>query len=161
VLRQVKPPKKPAVSTTAPATVAAPKAGNFAGAKQGKAGENFADAKNDGAPVFTPATALDTLFDQLSLPGATVKKALSGLSESERTDVGAWLYTFYDAGQHAMTKKGQRAELLASAVLQGFAGNQFAPSGSGALALAAFLHGTDVHAEYDLSAVLKAAIRSR
>jgi ParB family chromosome partitioning protein len=141
VLRQVKPPKKPAVSTTAPATVAAPKA--------------------DGAPVFTPATALDTLFDQLSLPGATVKKALSGLSESERTDVGAWLYTFYDAGQHAMTKKGQRAELLASAVLQGFAGNQFAPSGSGALALAAFLHGTDVHAEYDLSAVLKAAIRSR
>ena len=135
---------------------------NFADAKSASNGtKNFADAKIDGAPVFTPVAALDALYAQLSFPGGTVKKALGSLSESDRTDVGAWLYTFYDAGRHTTKGKASRAELVANAVLQGLANNEFAPSGSGALALAAFLHGTDDDTEYELSAVLKAAIRSK
>ncbi|BCF95406.1 ParB/RepB/Spo0J family partition protein [Paraburkholderia largidicola] len=122
------------------------------------ASNGFADAKN-GAPVFSPTDALDAIHAQLAR-GESVKKTLASLQEQDRAEVGAWLYSFYDAGQHAMKAKGTRAELLASAVLKGLADNQFAHDGAGALALAAFLHGTDVHAEYDLSSVLKAAATS-
>jgi ParB family chromosome partitioning protein len=159
-LKLVKPPKKPAKGTPTipPAAVKASDAKNFASAKSEAAGENFADAKLNGAPVFSPASALDTVFTNLQAPGATVKKALGGLSESDRADVGAWLYTFYDAGRHAAMEKRNRAERMASAVLQGLASNQFAGSGAGALALVAFVHGTEGETDYDLTAVIKTAL---
>jgi ParB family transcriptional regulator, chromosome partitioning protein len=163
-LKQVKPPKKaPATKSDAspatPAAAQAANANNFAPAKSGGTGtENFADAKIDGAPVFSPATALDTVYASLQQPGATVKKSLATLSEGDRADVGSWLYTFYDAGRHAMTAKGTRAELMASAVLQGLNSGEFATNGAGALALVAFMHGAEGSTEYDLTAVVKTAL---
>lgn len=158
-LKLVKPPKKVTKEAETPqaATVDAPTPENFASAKSERVDENFADAKFGGAPVFTPANVLNTLYTGLQQPGATVKKTLDGLSESDRTDVGAWLYTFYDAGRHAVAA-GNRAESTASAVLHGLANNEFSGSGTGALALVAFLHGAEGETEYDLTAVLKTAL---
>jgi ParB family chromosome partitioning protein len=158
-LKLVKPSKKAAkeAQPILAATVDAPTTENFADAKSEGAGENFADAKLTAAPVFTPASALNKLYADLQQSGATVKKTLGGLSESDRTDVGAWLYTFYDAGRHAVAG-GNRAESMAGAVLHGLANNEFSGSGTGALALVAFLHGAEGETEYDLTAVLKTAL---
>lgn len=121
---------------------------------------NFADAKNSTPPVFNPAAALNAIHAEICA-GNTPKKALGSLQDADRDEVNMWLYTFYDAGQHAMKGKGARADLLAAAVIKGLASNQFSQAGAGALALVAFLHGADGQAEYDLQAVLKTAASSK
>ena len=143
-LRKVKPKKEKTPASTAPA----------------ERSPSFADAKNSLPPVFSPAIALETIHAELS-NGATPKKALARLQDAEREEVAGWLHAFYDAGQHAMKGKGVRADLLATAVIKGLASNQFAQAGAGALALVAFLHGTEGQTEYDLQAVLKTVTRSK
>jgi len=148
-LKQVKPPKKTPESkpTSKPAALPSPAV--------------FAEAKFETPPAFSPESALNALYDALQLPGATAKKAINRLAAADRTEVGAWLYTFYDSGTQALTSAANRGETLSRAVLQGFADQQFASTGAGSLALVAFLYGTGGDKEYDLSNVLSAAITTR
>ena len=117
---------------------------SFAEAKQEHGGGDVAwptptastaDAEeSDPAPVFSPST-LDATYGLVFEHGSNPKMILDTLSEQERTDMHAWLESFYDAGRQAKN--------VAQGVMQGLRNGTFATEGAGAYAMLAFIQGSD------------------
>lgn len=103
----------------------------------------FADAKSEHVPTVGKI-AIDLILDKAfesSVDGVEVHKILESMS-NQREDIANHLQTHYNAGKAAKN--------LSRAVMLGLRSNLFSTTGSGALALAAFLHGADGQAKFSL-----------
>lgn len=106
------------------------------------------DEQSDSAPLpaLAPAEALHNTYTLIFENGAVPKTVLDTMKEADREACEGWLKSFYDAGT--------KANELGRAVIQGFRNGQFAADGAGAFALAAFLHGADSDAKFNMLNVL-------
>ena len=117
------------------------------------AGESVATPKNRaqeapaGARVLKgkAARATDVLgrvYEQVFDKGSSPGNALKGLAKDDEEAVTSYLVNFYEAGKQCKT--------IARAVRLGLQSGDFAPDGAGALALVAFLHGTEAGTRFVL-----------
>lgn len=92
-----------------------------------------------------PAGAADILggvYERIFEKGASPSAVLNGLAGADRDAATSHLVAFYEAGK--------QCKAIARTVRLGLQSGNFAPDGAGALALAAFLHGTETGTKFAL-----------
>jgi ParB family chromosome partitioning protein len=101
------------------------------------------------APALPPVEVLRRAYMNIFEKSSDPQMVVQLMSKEDRENCEGWLQTFYDAGV--------RAPDLGRTVIQGFRSGNFATDGHGAFALAAFLHGADTEAKFNLLNILGCA----
>jgi len=103
-----------------------------------------AETQPEGDQIEIKGMALDVALNEAykrAIEGDTALKVLEDMA-AHKESMKDHLLTHYNAGRDAKD--------LSRAVMRGLRGNQFATTGAGALALAAFLYGSDSAAKFSL-----------
>jgi ParB family chromosome partitioning protein len=111
--------------------------------KQSDSGGVFADAKITSISLDKILAKIYMDVFNLSISPKTVLKVMD---DKDKTNVEAWLRSFYDLGKQDKNKS--------RGVVQGFRSRAFSGSGNGAMALVAYLHGANGDDRFSLLNIL-------
>lgn len=95
------------------------------------------NAKSQPSPLVIAGSIYNRMFS-----GASAHGVLNDLSTIEHDTFEEWLHTYYSAGE--------QCESLGNGVIGGFRNGSFSDEGYGALALVAFLCGSDSNAQFNV-----------